>query len=157
MLKSNISFSLLYWISNFLWIYSQISSNSSDVDFSIIILENVGKSLWIIRNLNNEKIETNNWTRLLIFDKKINFYCLKMFLYMTSVVYCRTCFTFYVVVITWLKKTISENVSTPKVGVLNIEFALKLRIYRSLKCFICLKWIRKKFSATMCTQFKYLT
>jgi len=32
-----------------------------------------------------------------------------------------------------LKKTNSENVSTPKVGVLNIEFALKLRIYRSLK------------------------
>ena len=32
-----------------------------------------------------------------------------------------------------LKKTNSENVSTPKVGVLNVEFALKLRIYRSLK------------------------
>ena len=30
-----------------------------------------------------------------------------------------------------LKKTNSENVSTPKVGVLNVEFALKLRIYRS--------------------------
>ena len=31
--------------------------------------------------------------------------------------------------------------STPKVGVLNVEFALKLRIYRSLKSLICLKWI----------------
>ena len=27
----------------------------------------------------------------------------------------------------------AKNVSTPKVGVLNVEFALKLRIYRSLK------------------------
>ena len=33
----------------------------------------------------------------------------------------------------------SENVSTPIVGVLNVEFALKLRIYRSLKSLICLK------------------
>ena len=31
------------------------------------------------------------------------------------------------------RKTNSENVSTPKVGVLNVEFALKLRIHRSLK------------------------
>ena len=37
------------------------------------------------------------------------------------------------------KKTNSENVSTPKVGVLNIEFVFKLRIYRSLKSLICLK------------------
>ena len=43
-----------------------------------------------MRNQNNEKIETNNLTRLLIFDDKINFYFLNMFLYMTSVVYCRT-------------------------------------------------------------------
>ena len=153
MLKSIISFSLLYWISNFLWIYSQISSNSSNVIFSIIILENLRKSFWIIRNQNNEIIETNNWTRLLIFDDKINFYFLNMFLYMTSVVYCRTFFTLimsslYVVII---QKTNSENVSTPKVGVLNIELALKLRIYRSLKCLIYLKWIRKKLSITMHT------
>ena len=39
----------------------------------------------------------------------------------------------------------SENVSTPKVRVLNVEFTLKLRIYRSLKSLICLKWIRKSF------------
>jgi len=36
-------------------------------------------------------------------------------------------------------KKLSENVSTPKVGVLNVEFALKLRIYRSFKSLICLK------------------
>ena len=47
------SFSLLYWISNFLWIYSQISSNSWNVVFSIIILKNLRKSLWIMRNQNN--------------------------------------------------------------------------------------------------------
>ena len=37
------------------------------------------------------------------------------------------------------KKSNSENVSTPKVNVLNVEFALKLRIYRSLESLICLK------------------
>ena len=37
------------------------------------------------------------------------------------------------------KKTNSENISIPKAGVLNVEFALKLRIYRSLKSLICLK------------------
>jgi len=41
-------------------------------------------------------------------------------------------------------------VSFPKVGVLNVEITLKLRIYRSLKSLICLKWIRKKFSTTHC-------
>ena len=35
-----------------------------------------------------------------------------------------------------IKKTDSKNV-----GVFNVEFALKLMIYRSLKSFICLKWI----------------
>ena len=45
----------------------------------------------------------------------------------------------------------------PSVGVLNVEFALKLRIYRSLKSLICLKGIRKKFSTTLHTQFNYLT
>jgi len=43
-----------------------------------------------------------------------------------------------------LIKTDSENVSTPKVEVLNVEFALKLRIYRSLKSVICLKLISKE-------------
>ena len=43
-----------------------------------------------MRNQNNEKIETNNSTKLIIFDDKIHFYFLNMFLYMTSVVYCRT-------------------------------------------------------------------
>ena len=56
-----------------------------------------------------------------------------------------------------LKKTNSENVSIyppPKVGILNVEFALKLRIYRSLKSLVRPKWIRKKFSTTL---FNYLT
>jgi len=156
MLKSIISFSLLFIIISYLlWIYSQISSNSSNVVFSIIILENLRKSLWIMKNQNNEKIESNNWTRLLIFDDKINFYFLNMFLYMTSVVYCRT--FFYILCRRYLKKTNSESLSTPKVVVLNVEFVLKLRIYRSLKSLICLKLIQKKFSTTLHTQFNYLT
>ena len=105
MLESIISFSLLYWISNFLWIYSQISSNSLNVVFSIIIIENLRTSLWITRNYNNEIIETNNWTRLLIFDDKINFYFLKMFLNMTSVVYCRIFLHFMSSLFNNLKKT----------------------------------------------------
>jgi len=68
-----------------------------------MIQENLRKSLWIMRTQNNEIIETNNWTRLLLFDDKINFYFLNMFLYMTSVVYCRTFLHFmsslYVVII----------------------------------------------------------
>ena len=86
-------------------------------------------------------METNNWTRLLIFYDKINFYFLKMFLNMTSVVYCRIFLHFMSSLIN-NKKTNSESVSTPKIGVLNVGFALKLRIYRSLKSVICLKWIR---------------
>ena len=34
--------------------------------------------------------------------------------------------------------------SRPKVGVLNVDFALKLRIYRSLKSLICLKYKSKR-------------
>jgi len=151
MLKSIISFSLFYWISYLPWIYSKISSNSSNVVFSITILENLRKLLWIMRNQNNEKIETNSWTRFFIFDDKINFF-LKMFLYMTSVVYCRTFLHFMSSLYNNLKITNSE---TPKVGVMNVEFALKLRIYRSLKSLLCLKWIRKKFFTTLHTQFNY--
>jgi len=55
------------------------------------------------------------------------------------------------------KKTNFENISTPKVGVLNVEFALKLMIYRSLKNFICLNLIRKMSSRTLHTQINYLT
>jgi len=157
MLKLIISFSLLYWISNFLWIYSQISSNSLNVVFSIMFIENLRTSLWITRNYINEIIETNNWTRLHIFDDKINFYFLKMFLNMTSVVYCRIFLHFMSSLINNLKKTNSESVSTPKSGVLNVEFALILRIYRLLKSEICLKWILKKFSTTLHTQLNYLT
>ena len=56
-----------------------------------------------------------------------------------------------------LKKTNSENVATPKSGVLNDEFAIKLRIYRLLNSEICLKWILKKFSTTLRPQFNFLT
>ena len=45
-------------------------------------------------------------------------------------------------------KTNSENVSTPKVGVLNVEFALQLRIYRSLKSLICLNESERSFPYT---------
>ena len=41
--------------------------------FSIIIPENLQKIF-----VNNEKIETNNWTRLRIFEDKINFYFLNL-------------------------------------------------------------------------------
>jgi len=76
MLESIISFASLYKISYFLWIYSQISTNSSNVVFSIKIPENLQKIF-----VNNwEIIETNNWKRLLIFDDKINFYFLNLFL-----------------------------------------------------------------------------
>ena len=95
MLKSIISFSLLYWIYYFLWISSQISSNSS----------------------------TNNWTRLLIFDDKINFYFLHMFLYTTSVVYWRTFLHFMSSVFNDFKKLILKTYPLPKYRVLNVEFA----------------------------------
>ena len=62
-----------------------------------------------------------------------------MFLNMTSVVYCRIFLHFMSSLINNLKKANSESVSTPKSGVLNVEFALKLRIYRLLKSEICLK------------------
>ena len=42
------------------------------------------------------------------------------------------------------KKTILKTCSRPKVGVLNVDFALKLRIYRSLKSLICLKYKSKR-------------
>ena len=61
MLKSIISVFIIVLNFLFLWIYSQISSNSSNVVFSIIILENLRTSLWIMRIQNNEKMETNNW------------------------------------------------------------------------------------------------
>ena len=98
MLKSIISFSLLYWFSYFLWIYSQISSNSSNVVFSIIFQKICRKSFWIMRNQNTEKIETNKWTRLLVFDDKIIFYFPSLFFYILC---CR-----YVIII----KKNSENV-----------------------------------------------
>ena len=138
MLKSIFLFLLLNLISYFFKNYSQISSNSSNVVFSIIILENLRRSLWIMRNQNNEKIETNNWTRLLIFDDKTNFYFFNMFLYITSVVYCRTFLHFMSSLFNNFKKLI-------------------LRIYRSSKSLIGLKWIRKKFSTTLHTQFNFLT
>ena len=42
-------------------------TNSSNVVFSIILPENLQKIF-----VNNEKLETNNCTRLLIFDDNIN-------------------------------------------------------------------------------------
>jgi len=112
-----------------------------------------------MRNQYNKIIETDNWTRLFIFNDKIYFYFLNMFLYITlcriPVVYCRTSLHFKSSLFNNLRKTNSENISTPKVGVVNIEFTLKIRIHRSLKSFICLKWIRKKFSTTLSVPFLY--
>ena len=80
-----ISFSILYWISYFLWIYSQISSNSSNVDFSLIMCR---KSLWIMRNRNNEKIETNNWKDYLFMMIGLIFISQQVSIH-KSVAYCR--------------------------------------------------------------------
>ena len=40
--------------------------------------------------------------------------------------------------------------------ILNVDFALKLRIYSSLKSFICLKWILKNLSTTLHTKLIFL-
>ena len=76
-----------------------------------------------------------------------------MFLYMTSVVYCRIFLHFMSSLFNYLKKINSENVSTPKVGVLNVEFALKLRIYR----FNMSQMNPKGVLHNLHTQFNYLT
>ena len=134
MLKSIISFSSLYWISYFLWTYSQISTNSSNVVFLIKIPENLCNN-W-------EIIETNNWIRLLIFEDKINFYFLHIFL-KNWLVYCRILFT----------KKNSENVFTQK-----YDFTRRLYAQtQDLEIFICLKWILNNLSTTLHTQFNYLT
>ena len=65
-------------------------------------------------NQNNEKIETNNKTRLLILDDKINFYFLNLFLYMTSVVYCRTFLHFMSSLFNNLKNLILKTYPPPK-------------------------------------------
>ena len=90
-----------------------------------------------MRNQKKEKIETNNLARLLIFYNKINFYFLNMFLHMTSVVYCIPLLHFMSSLFNNFKNN-SENVSTQKYD-LNVDFAFKLRIYRSLKRFLCSK------------------
>ena len=95
-----------------------------------------------MRNQNNEKIVTNKWTRLLIFDDTIKYYFLNLFKFLSS--------------FNNLKINNSENVSTLKYG-LNVDFALKLRIYSSSKSFICLKWTLQNLSLTLHTQFNYLT
>ena len=42
----------------------------------------------------------------------------------------------------------------PKLMILNVDFAaLKLSSYRSLKRFICLKWILESFSTVLQSQF----
>ena len=64
-----------------------------------------------------------------------------MFLYMTSVVYCRSFLHFMSSLFHNLKKTYP----TPKVGVLNVEFELKLGIYRSLKSIIVSNESEKSF------------
>ena len=49
--------------------------------------------------------------------------------------------------------------SADKVRVLNVEFALKLKIYRSLKSLICLNESERSFPqhCILTTQFNYLT
>ena len=71
-----------------------------------------------------------------------------MSLYITSVVYCKTFLHFMSSLINNCKKTNSESLSTPNSGVLNVEFALKLRIYRSLKSEICLLFPKDVFVNT---------
>ena len=45
----------------------------------------------------------------------------------------------------------------PKFMILNVDFALKLSNYTSWKRFICLKWILKRFSTILHTQFNHHT
>ena len=77
--------------------------------------------------VNNEKIETNNW-RVLIFDDKINFYFLNMFLFMTSVVYCRTFFHLcrrYLIIKKLILKTYPLQMN-PKEVFHNIAYSVQL-------------------------------
>ena len=68
-----------------------------------------------MRNQNNEKIETNNWTRLLIFDDKINFFSQPVPEQLISLLYSFV-YIFLSSLFDTFKKTDSENLSTPKVG-----------------------------------------
>ena len=47
----------------------------------------------------------------------------------------------------------SQNVTAPEWMILNVDFALKLSKYTSLKQFICLKLILKNFSTILHSQF----
>ena len=52
-----------------------------------------------------------------------------------------------------LLKKINLKTYPAKLMILNVYFALKLSNFRSLKRFICLKWILKNFSAILLSQF----
>jgi len=99
--------------------------------------------------------KSSSWTT----SVRFNFILLFINLVLWYFIQCDFCDFYFIFLCRYLviKKNDSENVSTPKVGVLNVKFALKHRICRSLKSLICLKWIRKKFSTTLHTQFNYLT
>jgi len=56
-----------------------------------------------------------------------------------------------------IKKTRFWKRIQPQSRVLNVEFGIKLRIYRSLRSSVCLKWILKKLSTILFTQFNYLS
>ena len=76
MLDSIISFFSLYWTSYSLWICSQISSNLSNVAFSIKNPENLQKFF-----ANNETLQKPITEQDYLFSmKRVNFYFLILFL-----------------------------------------------------------------------------
>ena len=56
-----------------------------------------------------------------------------------------------------IKEKIDAEKYPPKFMILNVDFALKLSNYTSWKRFICLKWILKRFSTILHTQFNHHT
>ena len=96
-----------------------------------------------------EIVETNNWIRLLISMRRVNFF-LNLFLN-NLLVYFIIWVTCFVVV----KKTILKTYPT-KFMILNVGFALKLSNYTSVETFH-ISQINPKKSTILHTQFNYHT
>ena len=109
--------------------WTQVPNIRSNKNAALNIVLQFQNNLWIVKGIN-------------LWNKNCSFYCNLWSLNYHFKVYFLS---------------VLKRVTTPKAGVLNVEFVLKLRIYRSLKSLIFLKWILKKFSTTLHTQFNNLT
>ena len=87
---------------------------------------------------------------LIFFDK---FLMRNIFLFIL-LVYCTMFLHFLSSLFNDSEEIYSQKVTT-QMDDFKFDFALKLSNYRSLKHFICLKWILKKFSTTLHSQFDY--